>query len=70
MIKICVCQQEQAFHPAVAGQVPAFAGQIPAVAGLVPRLREGKVVFFMVIWLLIIKGQMYQISFTNMAMRW
>jgi len=66
MIKICVCQQEQAFHPAFAGQVPAVAGQIsavagqvPAVAGLVPRMREGKVVFFMVIWLLIIKGQMY-----------
>jgi hypothetical protein len=33
MIKICVCQQEQAFHPAVAGQILAVTGQIPAVAG-------------------------------------
>jgi len=33
MIKICVCQPKQAFHPAFAGQVPAFAGQVPAFAG-------------------------------------
>jgi len=26
MIKFCVCQPRQAFHPAAAGQIPAFAG--------------------------------------------
>ena len=46
MIKICVCQPQQAFHPAFAGQVPAFAGQIPAFVGQIPAAVGGEMSSF------------------------